>query len=166
MSEPNYQDPLFDLQYKEKMDPQYLLNLQQLRCLQSSGTVFFAENVEMLLRMIPSASKIMIARRHNEWNPIIEDFDYSWAGPIRLGTQKKPLMAKKGYTSNRYPVPYVEDEDGEKKIDWKYIISCIAGGVIITGSYFLYDYAPTSAMCFIIVGVMIPTVYSLYGGRL
>ena len=118
MTEKNYQDPLFDLQYKEKMDPQYLLNLQQLRCLQSSGTVFFAENVEMLLRMIPSASKTMIARRHNEWNPIIMDFDYSWAGPIRLGTKTKPLMAKIGHSSKRYPTPYVEDEDGNKVINW------------------------------------------------
>ena len=118
MAEKKYQDPLFDLQYKEKLDYQYILNLQILRCLQSSGTVFFPGNVELLLRMIPTASKAMIATRGNEWNPIIRDFDYHFCGPIKLGTKKKPLMAKIGHTRKRYPIPYIENEDGEREIDW------------------------------------------------
>jgi len=52
-----------------------------------------------------------------------------------------------------------------KKIDWKYIISCMAGGAVVIGSYFIYDIAPSSAICFIIVGVMIPTGCTLFNRR-
>jgi len=48
----------------------------------------------------------------------------------------------------------------KKKIDWKYILACIAGGVIITGAYFLNEYSPTSAICFVIVGVI--CVFSMH----
>lgn len=64
--------------------------------------------------------------------------------------------------------PLLVKPDGyrmKEKIDWKYVVSCIVGGAIVIGSYFIYDIAPVSSICFIIVGVMIPTGYALFNRR-
>jgi len=47
----------------------------------------------------------------------------------------------------------------KEKTDWKFNIACVLGIAMITGSYLLYDIAPDSAICFTIVGIMIPTGY-------
>ena len=44
-------------------------------------------------------------------------------------------------------------------MNWKFNIACIIGTAMVMGSYFLYDYAPVSAICFTVVGIMIPTGY-------
>lgn len=114
-----YLPPETSIRYKQKTDPQYIYNTHFLKCLQSIGTIDFEENLEGLLRIIPTITYNKILARRDEWNPIVSDFEYRWAGPIPLGSEEKPLMQKiNKYSSDRYPVPYIKDEDGVKVIDW------------------------------------------------
>ena len=108
----------YERQYRDKLDPQYIFNNQVLRCLLSIDTEYFPNNVEALSHLLPTASYANMTARRKEWTPIIEEFEYTYSGPIRLGTPTKPIMQKIGFSSKRYPIPYVEDEDGNREIDW------------------------------------------------
>jgi len=109
----------FDLQYKDKLDPKYIFNAQIMRCLQLIDTPMFQNNVEALARLLPIASYTKITNRRKEWTPEEWKFEYDYAGPIKLGTLEKPIMAKiPGSNKQRYPIPYIDDEDGNTIIDW------------------------------------------------
>jgi len=121
MSYPN--DPNNDSQYRNKLIIEYHFNDQLKRCLQSVGTPFFSSSVDALLLLLPATSQKNIADRRDEWVPTVWDFEYMYAGPIRLGIVTDPLMMedeRPGSMHKKYPTPYVLDENGEptEEIDW------------------------------------------------
>lgn len=105
---------------EERFDYAELVRRQIDRCLMSSvDDDDYERTVKALEALIPDELQDEQYKEEYSIAVVIEDdWKYSWAGPIRLGTKKKPLMAKIGYSRKRYPVPYVENEDGEKEIDW------------------------------------------------
>ena len=110
-------------QYKDKVDIQFLFNNQVQRCLLNLGSGYFPENVEALLRIIPGGSYDKILHRRKEWNPLVEEFEYNYTGPLKVGSIKKPFMERIGKTRKRYPTPYItiKDEEAgteETIIDW------------------------------------------------
>jgi len=113
--------PHLNKQYKEKVDIQFIFNNQVERCLRNLGSGYFPENVEALLRIIPGGSYDKILLKHEEWNPNVTDFEYEYAGPIRLGSEKEPLTYPiNNYSDDLKPVPYTKNEDEEKVIDWEH----------------------------------------------
>ena len=114
-----YPLPQGNQQYKDKVDIQFMFNNQVQRCLLNLGTGLFPENVEALLRIIPGGSYDKIIYNRKDWNPLIEDFEYTYVGPIKVGSKTKPLMQKIGKSHNRYPIPYTEDDEGNTIIDWE-----------------------------------------------
>ena len=118
-----YPLPQGNQQYKDKVDIQFMFNNQVQRCLLNLGSGYFPENVEALLRIIPGGSFDKIQYRRKEWNPIVEEFQYTFTGPLRVGSIKKPFMERIGKTRKRYPTPYItiKDEEAETEetvIDW------------------------------------------------
>ena len=114
----NFVEP-HDIQYKDKLDPKYIFNNQIVRCLQLIDTPMFQNNVEALAKLLPNASYLKVTSRRKDWIKEIWEFEYLYAGPIKLGTPEKPIMAKiPGSNKQRYPIPYIEDEDGNTIIDW------------------------------------------------
>ena len=115
----NFVEP-HDIQYRDKLAPKYNVNEQIRRCTQLVDTELFPNSVEVLARLLPIESRLKIAKRRKEW--VIEEwkFEYEYAGPIKLGTLEKPIMAKiPGSNSKRYSIPYIEDEEGNTIIDWE-----------------------------------------------
>ena len=119
-----YPVPQGNQQYKDKVDIQFMFNNQVQRCLLNLGSGYFPENVEALLRIIPGASFDKIQYRRKEWNPVVEEFQYEFAGPIRLGSPTEPVMEEiNEWSGKEYPIPYItikDEETGaeEKIIDW------------------------------------------------
>ena len=109
-----------DTNYKDKVDMNYNFNVHINRCMDMSrNPMFFPDAVELLALALPLSPKLAVIKRRQDWNPIVEDFEYTYAGPIKIGSKTKPLMQKIGKSHNRYPIPYIEDEDGKKVIDWE-----------------------------------------------
>jgi len=108
-----------DTNYKDKVDMNYNFNVHINRCMDMSrNPMFFPDAVELLALALPLSPKLAVIKRRQDWNPIVEDFEYTYAGPIKIGSKTKPLMQKIGKSHNRYPIPYIEDEEGNKVIDW------------------------------------------------
>ena len=130
MSDSPYSDsPKNEANFKDKIDMNFIFNDHVRRVLQSIGTPMFNESVEALSLILPTSAYLAIIGRRNEWNPIVEDFEYEYAGPIKLGRKSDPLMRidpKSKHYEKQYPIPYIKDEngndiedkDGNKKIDW------------------------------------------------
>jgi len=109
----------FDLQYKDKLDPKYIFNAQIMRCLQLIDTVMFPNNVEALAKLLPLASYAKLVARRKEWVTEEWKFEYMYAGPIKLGSIERPIMARlPNSNTKRYPIPYIKDEDENTIIDW------------------------------------------------
>ena len=106
--------------YRDKIDINFNFNMHVNRCLDLvKHPSLFPDAVALLATILPSTVYLAVVNRRNEWNPEIEGFEYLYGGPIRLGTQKKPLMEKNNeYSDDRHPIPYIKDEDGKKVIDW------------------------------------------------
>jgi len=113
-----YMQNTSDTQYRDRVDIKIIFNNQVQRCLQAIDTEYFPETVEALARLLPTTSYNKVMARKEEWNTEIEDFEYTYDGPIWLGTPDKPLMRLKPDGFNEYPVPYTKDEEGNKVIDW------------------------------------------------
>ena len=119
----NPYDPQYDrendIKYKDKLGINYNFDRHLDRCLRLVGYPGYADAVEALAILLPPASQDALSTRSGEWCPTVEKFEFEWVGPIKMGTKTKPLMHKMGdYSGKRYPIPYVEDEDGKKVIDW------------------------------------------------
>ena len=122
MSDSPYSDsPKNEANFKDKIDMNFIFNDHVRRVLQSIGTPMFDESVEALSLILPTSAYLAIIGRRNEWNPIVEDFEYEYAGPIKLGRKSDPLMRidpKSKHYEKHYPIPYIKDDDGKDVIDW------------------------------------------------
>lgn len=107
-----------DRQYRDRVDIKIIFNNQVQRCLQAIGTEYFPETVEALARILPTASYEKVMNRKNEWVTEVEDFEYTYDGPIWFGTPDKPMMKLKPNGLDEYPTPYIQEEEGNKVIDW------------------------------------------------
>jgi len=107
-----------DMQYQDRVDIKVIFNNQVQRCLISIGTEYFPETVEALACLLPMTSYEKVMNRREEWVMNVEEFEYKYGGPVRLGSPEKPLMMKRPNSEIRYPIPYKKDEDGNQVIDW------------------------------------------------
>lgn len=111
-----YENP----QVQERFDYAELVRRQIDRCLLVSIDEEAFENaVNALEALIPADLQDEEYKEERDKATVtIEVFDYVYSGPLKLGSEKEPLMKKKPFSENRYPIPYITDEDGKKVIDW------------------------------------------------
>ena len=119
MSKNQFYEEAPELRYRDKLDVKFIFNSHVQRCLASIGSPFFEDAVEALAMLLPNNTYLDLIEKRSQWSPEITKFEYEYAGPIRLGSASKPLMEKlPGKNKERYPVPYVLDDDGNQLIKW------------------------------------------------
>lgn len=104
---------------QDRADPKLLFMQQVTRCLQTVGSDYFGPNVEGLLRMLPTASYLLLVDQSDEWNYDTQVLVYKKSvGGIKRGFEDDPIVWNSTHTltgrSREYGVQRLEDGS----IDW------------------------------------------------
>jgi len=106
---------------EERFDYAELVRKQIDRCLMTSVDELSYEGaIQALEALIPDELQDEEYMKELSNTKVSESkLEYMYAGPIKLGSAERPIMAKiPGSNTERYPIPYTEDEDGNRIIDW------------------------------------------------